>query len=472
MASNNNHLIFLRTTLSRTGSPDSTDLIKWRKYCKYFMLSGAGGKYASLIPYINDLNHGIDKPPKRPKPEEVGGMDEGKINQIYISLMGEHMKQKVLRATSRHALFAIMHGQTGGALRSALEAQSEFQASQTSGDIVWLWKTIEDLASGAHIGQNWLSDVAREQLVRVVMVRQGRNETLEEYHHCFTVEVEGISTAGVNYGGHSMLEGMDGPDELFADPSQADEAIIVSAWLHGLRNKYREYLAALRNNYLLNGGSVYPRNLGDAMQGVLTFVNTRAEGRDEAREGVTFNQGANEGNNQASSDWLVFDTGSTINTTAHSDSLLNVRHCIEAGLKPLRMGTNAGSATSEFVGELRDLEVESWLFEESRASVVSASQLKKLGCRIELKGDVDVFVVTFPSGKVFWFQYDPVSELYVYQLGSNNNTTNFTLLATVKDNKQQSTPAKLRLQNTPKIYNVNYAIPHNVNSRIFYIVNL
>jgi len=67
------------------------------------------------------------------------------------------------------------------------------------------------------------------------------------------------------------------------------------------------------------------------------------------------------------------------------------------------MGTNAGSATSEFVGELRDLEVETWLFEESRASVVSASQLKKLGCRIELEGEAETFVVTFPSGKVFRF---------------------------------------------------------------------
>jgi len=205
---------------------------------------------------------------------------------------------KVLRATSRRALFSIMHGQTGGALRSALEAQTEFQASQTSGDIVWLWKKIGDLATGAHIGRNWPPDVAREQLVRVMTVRQGRTETLEEYHHRFTVEVEGIRAAGVNYGGHPILAGMVGTNGLFADDDQADEAIIVSAWLHGLRDEFREYLAALRNNFLMNRGSGYPMNLGDAMQGVLTYVNTRVEGRDEAREGVTFNQGANGGTNQ------------------------------------------------------------------------------------------------------------------------------------------------------------------------------
>ena len=88
--------------------------------------------------------------------------------------------------------------------------------------------------------------------------------------------------------------------------------------------------------------------------------------------------------------------------------------------------------------------METWLFEESRASVVSASQLKKLGCKIELKGDADAFVVTFPSGKVFCFAYDPVSELYMYQLSSNNNPTNLTLLATVKDNKKQFTPHQVK----------------------------
>ena len=108
------------------------------------------------------------------------------------------------------------------------------------------------------------------------------------------------------------------------------------------------------------------------------------------------------------------------------------------------MGMNAGSATSEFVGELRELEVETWLFEESRASVVSASQLKKLGCKIALEGGADVFVVTFPSGKVFRFVFDPVSELYMYQLRSNNKCTNLSLLATVKDNKKQFTPCQVK----------------------------
>ena len=73
--------------------------------------------------------------------------------------------------------------------------------------------------------------------------------------------------------------------------------------------------------------------------------------------------------------------------------------------------------------------------------MVSASQLKKIGCKIQLAGDAYVFVVTFSNGKVFCFEYDLVSELYMYKLGSNNNSTNLTLLATVKDNKRQFTPS-------------------------------
>jgi len=122
-------------------------------------------------------------------------------------------------------------------------------------------------------------------------------ETLEEYYHRFNLEVEGVITAGINFGGHPLLA----ENGLFQDAGQADDAIVVSAWLHGLREEYGDYRNALRTNFGIHGGFVYPRDLGAALDGVLThFQGAGGEGAgpDGAREGVTFNQGTDGNGNQ------------------------------------------------------------------------------------------------------------------------------------------------------------------------------
>ena len=118
--------------------------------------------------------------------------------------------------------------------------------------------------------------------------------------------------------------------EIYQDGGEQGEgagSVVVAAWLNGLRKEYDGYRTALHNNYITNAAFVYPSTLGEALGGAIAFVSSRSAASDGSREGVTFVQGANNNGNQVSSDWLVFDTGSTITTTAHTGSLLNIRHC-------------------------------------------------------------------------------------------------------------------------------------------------
>jgi len=62
--------------------------------------------------------------------------------------------------------------------------------------------------------------------------------------------------------------------------------------------------------------------------------------------------------------------------------------------------------------------VEARLFEDSRVSVVSATQRKRLGCQITLEEGASVFVVEFPNGRTFRFKLDEGSGLFLHNLGT------------------------------------------------------
>ena len=207
-------------------------------------MGGASGKYNALLSYLDDLNDDIDNQPERPV---VNGATDEQITTIWIILIGSHLKAKGEREVSRQAFFEVMMGQTGGALRSALHGLDNFDTRKSTGDIIWLWTTIEDLVSGMHVGRNWPPLVVLRQITRIICTTQGAAETIKEYHHRFTTKVEGAINAGINLGGHPLLAEQ---GALFADNGEANDAIIVAAWLHGLRDKFSDYADALHNTTL------------------------------------------------------------------------------------------------------------------------------------------------------------------------------------------------------------------------------
>mmetsp|Transcript_1115 Transcript_1115/g.1749 ORF Transcript_1115/g.1749 Transcript_1115/m.1749 type:complete len:291 (+) Transcript_1115:1852-2724(+) len=283
--SNNDATAFLRMMLTELGEDSIAQLIEWRRRCIRYMTAAASGKYTIILSYLTDLNNDIDNPPARP---ELEGLTDEQITTVWMSLLNTHLKNKGEREVARRAFFEVMMGQTGGALRSELHSLADFDTRQSTGDIIWLWMTIEELVSGAHVGRNWPPMVVLRQMTRIINITQGSNESLEDYHHRFNTEVEGTINAGINLGAHPLLAEM---GNLFADNGEADDAVLVAAWLRGLRNKFSSYNDALHNNYLINRGFTYPRNLGEALAGVLTFVHERSANADGSRQGVTFNQG-------------------------------------------------------------------------------------------------------------------------------------------------------------------------------------
>ena len=239
--SNNNKGNFLRYTLKEVGMSDTVMLIEWQRLAVRYAATGSSARYFPLLPYIQDLNEDIDEAPRIEEAANPLLTAEG-VQAVYQSLVIAANNKRRERATLKRAFFTVMMGQVGGQLLSSLLALDGFTTRQTTGDIIWLWRKIEELVSGAHVGRNWPANVILRTVIRIACTKQGPTESIEDYHLRFSTEVEGAANAGIDLS--------DWTNDLFANIRGNGEGVLVAAWINGLRAEYSGYRNTLHNNYV------------------------------------------------------------------------------------------------------------------------------------------------------------------------------------------------------------------------------
>jgi hypothetical protein len=153
-----------------------------------------GEDVVPLIMKLQDPTTAFEKnhAPKDLTQEELASPVKIKMWELRIK---QYLSREWKLRVNIHKLYAVVLGQCTQALRSTLKGDPEYEAKSEIFDVLWLLVKLKKLTAGVDAKANPIL-VLHEQIIGFFNVRQGQNESEDEYLVRFNAKQKSLEMMG------------------------------------------------------------------------------------------------------------------------------------------------------------------------------------------------------------------------------------------------------------------------------------
>ena len=216
--------------------------------------------------------------------------------RMWEKRVDDFVRRETILSENMKSAYTLIWGQCTDLMRQRVEATSDFDAMEESGDAIVLLKTIKGITYNFR-SQNYLPQAIQDSKRRLYQFYQSRHMTTSEYFEQFTNLVNVIGHIGGTLG---MEEGIfeqvaKANNKEISDLTNTEQRIAKDQYLASLfifgtdRSRYGRLLDKLQNEYL-QGYDGYPKTIQAAYNLVSNWKMEQPFGRNQAlsNDGISF----------------------------------------------------------------------------------------------------------------------------------------------------------------------------------------
>ena len=228
--------------------------------------------------------------PANPSPDDVVAFEKWKL------AIKRHEAKVEEYADFRAFLYSTVMGQCTETMQSRLKSHVDFPKVSSTNDGIALLKIIKAILHTFEERQN-LFDALLDVKEKFYSMRQGKHQTLQQYHDRFMAHVGVLEDLNVNLVDDKMIEavaaehGRTMDEATLEDKKEARNRLLAVRFVRGVNSANSGYLLHLRNSFL-DGQDYYPETVYSAFNILQRRIDERPAPVES--DGVAFAQGRGE----------------------------------------------------------------------------------------------------------------------------------------------------------------------------------